>query len=121
MDDETLNTSDRADQPPGHRWPPPAYWARSTLAVVSVLVVLAAVYKARSILLLVLISLILAIGLQRPLSFLERRGMRRGAALGVLVVGGILLFSGFLALVLPPVIRQGLALSERAPRYLDEL
>ena len=90
--------------------------------MVAVLVALACVYRARSVVLLVVISLILAIGLQRPVEFLEAAGMRRGPALAVLTIAGLLLFGGFLALILPPVVRQGLrALSERAPKYLNDL
>jgi predicted PurR-regulated permease PerM len=103
------------------RWPSPSYWARCTVAVGAVILGAFAVYALRSLLVLVAISLILAVGLQRPLEFLERRGLRRGAALAVILVGGLAIFGGFLALVLPSVVRQGLALADKAPGYIEDL
>jgi len=111
------------DEPadPSHDWPGPAYWARATLAVVAVLALCFAVVKISAVLVLGLTAMVLAVGLQRPIAWMERRGVRRGAAVAILAVSVIAVIGGFLALVLPSVLREASALAEQAPDYLRRL
>jgi len=106
---------------PDNRFPPMAYWARATLTVVAALVVLAAAWKVRHILLLVLVAVVFAVGLDPQVRWLQRRRLSRGWAVTVI----LLLSVGFLALfawlVIPPAVHQTHQLVRDTPRYLDRL
>jgi predicted PurR-regulated permease PerM len=71
------------------------------------------------ILVLVLVSLILALGFQPSVVWLERRGLSRGRAVGLGLLAGAILIGAFLALVLPGVIRQVVELARAAPEYIE--
>ncbi|MFN8051002.1 MAG: AI-2E family transporter [Acidimicrobiales bacterium] len=121
--------TDVVDAPPtsedagegGGRWPPPSYWARTTIAIGAVVVGAVVLYELRSLAVLVILALILAVGLQRPIDWLERRHVSRGAALAIIVTTVVVVIGGFLALVVPSILRQTLDLAGRAPKYLDDL
>ena len=105
----------------GADWPDPAYWARSALTVVGVLALCWLVIELDRVLVLILVALVLAVGMQRPVDWLERHGFRRGVAVATLTLASIALLGGFLALVLPSVIRETSALIDQAPDYLHKL
>lgn len=75
----------------------------------------------RHIAVLILVSLVLAVGMQRPVEFFVRRGMRRGVAVALLTLISLGLIAGFLALVLPSVVRETSAFFDEAPDYLRKL
>jgi predicted PurR-regulated permease PerM len=74
-----------------------------------------------SVLILILISLVLAIGFQPAVEWLERRGLRRGWAVTLGILLGTLVVGGFLWLVLPDIVRQASELARAAPGYLEDL
>jgi predicted PurR-regulated permease PerM len=74
-----------------------------------------------SVLILILISLVLAIGFQPAVEWLERRGLRRGWAVALGILLGTLVVGGFLWLVLPDIVRQASELARAAPGYLQDL
>jgi predicted PurR-regulated permease PerM len=69
------------------------------------------------IVVLVLVSLVLAFGFQPALTWMERRGLRRGLSVALGLLGGAAILILFFALVLPGVIRELSALVEQAPDY----
>jgi predicted PurR-regulated permease PerM len=71
------------------------------------------------ILVLVVVSVILAFGFQPAVTWLERRGLSRGQAVGLGLLAGVVLTGAFLALVLPDVIRQVVELGRAAPEYIE--
>jgi predicted PurR-regulated permease PerM len=71
------------------------------------------------ILVLVVVSVILAFGFQPAVTWLERRGLSRGQAVGLGLLAGAVLTGAFLALVLPDVIRQVVELARAAPEYIE--
>jgi predicted PurR-regulated permease PerM len=80
-----------------------------------------AIAAVQSIILLVLLALVLALGLNPAVEWFHRRGIRRGlcvliVALLVLVVVGLVFWA-----VLPTVINQITQLFENAPAWLDGL
>jgi predicted PurR-regulated permease PerM len=101
------------------RWPPVTYWIRVTVAVVAVLAVARILLAIGNVLVLVLVSLILALGFQPALAWLEGRGMRRGWAVGLGLLAGILFVGLFLWLVLPDVIAQIASLVDQGPQLLE--
>ena len=76
--------------------------------------------QIRSTLLLLAIAIFLAVALGPAVDFFSRR-MPRAAAILLTYVLIFLVFSGVLALVLPPVINGGTDLSEDIPTYIDDL
>ena len=80
-----------------------------------------AVVAVRSVLILLLISAFLAIGLNPVVEALERRGLSRARAVGVVLVGVLLFFVGFGFAVVPPIIDQVGQLIDKAPDYIRDL
>jgi predicted PurR-regulated permease PerM len=100
------------------RWPPISYWMKVGAALLVVFVAARAVAAVSNVILLVLASLVLALGLQPAISWLERRGTRRGWAVAFIFLSAIVVVGGFLALVIPIVIKQLAGLVDAAPGYL---
>jgi predicted PurR-regulated permease PerM len=90
-----------------------------TAGVLLVLALARMVLVIGDILVLILISLILALGFQPAVEWLERRGLRRGWAVTLGLVAGLLVIGAFLWLVLPDVILQISGLVEQGPELLD--
>jgi predicted PurR-regulated permease PerM len=80
-----------------------------------------ALIAVRSVLILILISAFLAIGLNPAVEALERRGLRRSMAVGIVLVGVLLFFVGFGFAVVPPIIDQGTQFAHKAPSYVQDL
>ena len=80
-----------------------------------------ALIAVRAVLVLLLFAAFLAIGLDPAVQGLERRGRRRGPAVGAVVLGVLLAFAGFALAIVPPIVEQAQSFVERAPDYLREL
>jgi predicted PurR-regulated permease PerM len=80
-----------------------------------------AVLLTRSVLVLLVISAFLAIGLNPAVEALERRGLRRGRAVGVVLALVVVGFVGFLLAIVPPIVDQTSQLVKNGPDYLDQL
>lgn len=80
-----------------------------------------ALIAVRSVLILILISAFLAIGLNPAIEALERRGIRRSAAVAIVLVAVVLFFVGFGFAVVPPIVDQGSQLAHKAPDYVKHL
>jgi predicted PurR-regulated permease PerM len=80
-----------------------------------------AVVQARSVIILIVVALFLAIGLSPVVEWLIARGLRRGFAIAIVFFGVIGAFVGFGFAVLPPVIEQSNAFIKELPDYLADL
>jgi predicted PurR-regulated permease PerM len=80
-----------------------------------------ALLEARGVLVLILIALFLAIGLNPTVEWLTGHNMRRGAAIAIVFFGVIGAFVGFGFAVVPPVVEQSNAFVKELPSYLDDL
>jgi predicted PurR-regulated permease PerM len=80
-----------------------------------------AVVNARSVIVLIVVALVLAIGLSPVTEWLVARGMRRGFAILVVFVAVIGAFVGFGFAVVPPVIEQTDAFVKQLPELLSDL
>jgi predicted PurR-regulated permease PerM len=103
------------------RWPPLTYWAKVSVTILLILGVARLVMAVGPVLILIVISLVLAIGFQPAVEWLERRGLKRGWAVALGILLGMLLVGGFFWLVLPDIVRQGSELAEAVPGYLESL
>jgi predicted PurR-regulated permease PerM len=106
--------------PPATTYAPVTYWMKVAAAVVVVVALALLIVVLRHVLILVLASLVLAIGLQPAVRWLTERNVRRGAAVGLIFVVGVLLVGAFLAVVIPIVARQVTELIKTAPQYLEQ-
>lgn len=108
-------------EPTEDRWPPLSYWARVTTVVVLVLLGFGLLWLIRSIALILLASVVLAIGLQPAIRWLENRGLRRGWALAVILLAGLVLMVGLGLVLVPFLIEQVAALVEELPDFVERL
>lgn len=80
-----------------------------------------AVVQARGVIVLIVVALFLAIGLNPLTEWLVRRGLRRGLAVTLVLVGVIAAFGAFGFAVLPPVVEQTNSLVQALPELLADL
>ena len=106
---------------PDDRFPPMAYWARATLTVAGVVAVLFAAWTVRSILLLVLVSAVLAVGLDPQVRWLQRRRVSRAWAVTIIGLLSLAFLAIFAWLVIPQAVREAHDLAREFPGYLDRL
>jgi len=99
-------------------WPPVAYWFRVAAAVLVVYGLARLVVHLRQVLILILVSLILAVGFQPTIAWLERKGFRRGTAVGLMSLAAVLIVGGFFALIVPKIIQEVAQLVAKAPDYI---
>jgi predicted PurR-regulated permease PerM len=91
------------------------------LGVLLALAIVHAIAQARSVIILIVVALFLAVGLNPVVESLTRRGMRRSIAIAIVFVVVIGAFVGFGFAVVPPVIEQTNAFVKELPNYLDDL
>jgi predicted PurR-regulated permease PerM len=97
-------------------------WAGvATFGVLIVLLAAYGLYAVRSILVLVLIGLFIAISLEPAVQWLIARGLRRPLAISIVVLVSLALFVAFAWSVVPPIINQGGTLIRDLPSYLQQL
>lgn len=80
-----------------------------------------AVRSVWSILVLVIVSGFLAVGLNPAVVRLQRIGLRRGLAVTVVALTGLLFACGGLFAVIPPVVNEGIQFAEAMPGYIEDL
>src|SRR5205085_8879329 len=76
---------------------------------------------ARQVLVLILIAVFLAVGLDPAVRWFVRRGLRRSLAVLIIVVASLGFFGGFVAAVAPPIAKQSTQLVKKAPQYVQRL
>ena len=74
-----------------------------------------------SVLLLVVVSLFLAAGLNPSVMFLERRGLRRPWAVTTVIIGVLAAVALFVVAIVPVISDQVAALTDNVPGWLDQL
>lgn len=98
---------------------------RRTLVVASVvLAVLAGLwlaYQLRGLLFMVFVSVFVAVAMEPPVHWLERRGWKRGAATGVVFLVAILLIALFVWALAPLFVRQINQLVLAIPGYAESI
>ena len=80
-----------------------------------------ALIQARSVIILIVVSMFLAVGLNPIVESLMRRGMRRTMAIAIVFLAVIAAFVGFGFAVVPPVAEQSDEFVQNIPQYLDDL
>lgn len=103
------------------RWPPLSYWAKVFVILIGVAGAGAILWTLRNILLVLLASLVLATGLQPAIGWLERRGLKRGWGLAVILLAGLIVMGGLAALLIPFIAGQVGELIERLPDFVARM
>ena len=80
-----------------------------------------ALIAVQGVLVLLLTAAFLAIGLAPLVDKLEARRVKRGRAVGIVLLGVLLFFVGFGFAVVPPIVEQTQQLIEQAPGYVQQL
>jgi predicted PurR-regulated permease PerM len=104
-----------------HPWPPMTYWARVALTIAAVAAALIALWSVINIVILVLIALVLAIGLDPAVRWIERRGSTRGRAVTLIFLGALSVVILFAWLVIPRLVTQVGELADDIPGYVERL
>jgi predicted PurR-regulated permease PerM len=103
------------------RWPPISYWAKVSIVVLLVFLSFGLLWLLRSVALVMMASLVLAIGLQPSIRWLENRGLRRGWALAAIIFVGLLVLIGLGILLIPFLVDQISALVAEFPAFVERL
>lgn len=98
------------------------HYAKATLGVAMVAALLWASWTVRQVLLLILIALVLAIGLNPGVRFFQEKfKMKRGLATGAIMVSVLLFLGGFLGLIIPPIAGEVQGFGKNVPKYIEDL
>ncbi|MEX0753828.1 MAG: AI-2E family transporter [Actinomycetota bacterium] len=104
------------------RWPPPSYWVRVSVAVGLTLFVLSRVRDAEHVVILLLVAIVLAVGMDPAVRILSRRvHMRRGLAVLTIFILAFAAMTLFAFLVIPPLISQITELAKSIPHIAGDL
>lgn len=122
MNQERNGVPEVAEREPWRdNWPPPSYWIKVGLALIGAVVGLSLLWILQGILLLIIASFVLAIGFQPAIAWFEKRGLRRGLGLALVLMGFLLVFGGLFALALPLIIGQVGEMLEELPALIERL
>jgi predicted PurR-regulated permease PerM len=118
--------SPHAPPPPtGHRpltsYSPFAIGFFGAVGVIVALALRSVLEAASSVVLLVVVALFLAVGLNPAIEALMRRGVRRGIAVTVVLVAVVASLALFGAAIVPVISDQVAAIVEATPRLIDQL
>ncbi len=80
-----------------------------------------AISAASGVLLLMVLALIIAIGLDPVVSILQRERVPRWAGVVIVSLAALAVLGAFLALAIPPIVKEVNALIKSAPHYLQSL
>ena len=110
-----------ATEPWRRHWPPISYWIRVGLTLIGVVTALFLLATLRGALPPILASFVLAIGFQPAISWFERRGIRRGLGLALILTGFLGVVGGLLALAVPLILSQVGEMLEQFPVLVERL
>lgn len=121
MSQQSTDTGSEQREAWRDNWPPPRYWIKVGLALIGAVVALFLLWILQGTLLVILASFVLAIGFQPAIGWFEKRGMRRGLGLALVLMGFLVVFGGLLALALPLIVSQAAEMLEELPAFIERL
>jgi predicted PurR-regulated permease PerM len=89
--------------------------------VVATIALVELVLRARSVLILIIVALFIAAGLDPVVQWLTRKGLPRWSAVVVVLLTVFIVIAGFIASAVPPLAAQTGALVHELPKYAHEL
>lgn len=120
---------DTDQHPPAPSWRAPQWQpglalpigAGITLGILAAQSITAVLGRVQGLIAIVVTSLFLSFAMEPAVQHLARRGMRRGAATGIVFVVGLVLLGGFVAAMTGLVLDQVRSLTDAVPRLASEL
>ncbi|MEV0390346.1 AI-2E family transporter [Nonomuraea sp. NPDC050643] len=100
---------------------PFAFGFTAALGVLTAWLLVQALAATTSMLILIVVSLFLAVGLDPAVRWLQHRGLPRWAAITVVFAAVILFFAGFGLAVIPALSQQAGQFVEQLPTYIQQL
>jgi predicted PurR-regulated permease PerM len=91
------------------------------LGVITAWLLIQAASNARSVLIMLVVAMFLAVGLNPAVERIKRLGLSRGWAVTVVFLMVLLFFAGFVASLVPPLTEQITALTKNVPIYIEQL
>ncbi len=98
-----------------------SYWARVLGLLVLAVAAVAVLWTLRSVLLVLVASLVLATGLQPAIGWFERRGLKRGWGLAVVLLAGLVVMGGLAAVLIPFIVGQLAELIAQLPEFVARM
>lgn len=117
---DPINPFGRPGRPLG-RAHPFVFGFVGALGVFTAWMLIQAVINVRQVLILIVVSMFLAVGLNPAVAWLKRFGMPRGAAVGLVFLCVLLAFVGFGFAIVPPITTQIAEFAEALPGYIEQL
>ncbi len=94
---------------------------RVVFTAAAAVLVLLGLYRARSVVVVVLVAAFLAVGLDPAVRRLEGWGLKRGHAVAAIFVAVLVALVGFLLAVVPPLASQVTNFATNLPQYVEDL
>ncbi|HEX2196654.1 MAG TPA: AI-2E family transporter [Actinomycetota bacterium] len=94
---------------------------RNVFVVAAAGLLIYCLYLLRSLLMLVFIALFLAVGMDPAIRRLQGWGMKRGQAVGVILLAIVGFLAAFFATVVPPLVEQVTEFATNLPQYVRDL
>lgn len=91
------------------------------LGVIIALLLFEAIRNAGHVLLLIIVAMFLAVGLNPAVERLVRLGLSRGKSVALVFLGVLLLFTGFGWALVPPIVTEISRFAEEIPTYIAQL
>src|SRR5438552_5928450 len=88
--------------------------------VILTLAVLGLLYELRHLFFDLVVATFLAIVLNAPVTWLRRRGMSRGPALGIVMIVLFMVIGGIGAAIATPLAKEAASVAKHAPSYLSQ-
>ncbi|GAA3948079.1 AI-2E family transporter [Actinomadura viridis] len=110
----------RPGQPLGNAHPF-VFGFTGALGVITAWLLVRAAVNAQSVIIMIVVAMFLAVGLNPAVERLKRVGLSRGWAVAVVFLGVLLFFAGFVASLVPPLTEQITALTRNVPQYIQQL
>ncbi|WUI01017.1 AI-2E family transporter [Spirillospora sp. NBC_00431] len=93
----------------------------AALGVITAWMLVQAASNAKSVIVMIVVAMFLAVGLNPAVERLRKFGLPRGAAVAVVFLVVILFFAGFVASLVQPVSEQVTELRKNIPEYVEQL
>jgi predicted PurR-regulated permease PerM len=102
-------------------WPPLSYWWRVAVVVIAVVIAVRVLATLQNVLLIIIAAFVISLGMQPVLANLEKRGMRRGAGMALIVLTGLVVMAALAAAIIPTIISQAVMAFELVPELVADL
>ena len=84
-------------------WPPLSYWSKASLVIISVVITVRILAVLQNLLLIVVAAFVISLGLQPAIKWMEQRGLKRGAAMALMLLLALAAATGAGLAVLPVI------------------